>query len=61
MGILFKIIVILGLIFLISNIFTKSRAERVKRRTRMTNTLLLVLVLLLAVFIVMNLYSRFGS
>ena len=61
MGILFKIIVILGLIFLITGMFTKSKAERVARRNRTTNILLIVIVVLLAVSIGINLFTRFGS
>jgi len=61
MGILFKIIVILGLIFLITGMFTKSKAERVARRNRTTNMLLIAIVVLLAMSIGINLFSRFGS
>jgi len=61
MGILFKLIVILGLIFLILSMFTKSKAERVERRNRTTNMLLLAIVVLLAVSIGINLFSRFWS
>ena len=61
MGILFKLIVILGLIFLILSMFTKSKTERVARRNRTTNVLLLAIVVLLAVSIGLNLLSRFGS
>lgn len=58
MGFLFKIIVILGLIFLILSMFSKSKAERVERRNRTTNFLLIAIVLLLAVSIAINLYMR---
>lgn len=61
MGILFKVIVILGLIFLIAGLFTKSKAERVARRNRTTNILLLAIVVLLAVSIGINLFTRFSS
>ncbi|QJB55963.1 hypothetical protein [Pseudodesulfovibrio sp. zrk46] len=61
MGILLKIIIILGLIFLITGMFTKSKAERVERRNKTTNMLLIIIVVLLAVSIGINLYSRFGS
>jgi|GEM_PF-2477525 putative Mn2+ efflux pump MntP len=59
MGILFKIIIILGLIFLITGMFTKSKAERVARRNRTTNMLLIAIVVLLAVSIGINVFSRF--
>ncbi|MEF2230067.1 MAG: hypothetical protein V3571_03995 [Pseudodesulfovibrio sp.] len=61
MGILFKLIIILGLIFLILSFFTKSKAERVAKRNRTTNVLLLAIVVLLAVSIGLNLLSRLGS
>ncbi|MEF2232422.1 MAG: hypothetical protein V3571_15925 [Pseudodesulfovibrio sp.] len=61
MGILFKLIVILGLIFLILSVFTKSKTERAAKRNRTTNVLLLAIVALLAVSIGINLLSRFGS
>lgn len=58
MGILLKIIVILGLIFLILSMFTKSKAERIERRNRTTNILLIAIVVLLAVSIGINLLNR---
>lgn len=58
MGILFKLIVILGLIFLIASMFTKSKAERVERRNRTTNVLLIAIVVLLGVSIAVNLINR---
>lgn len=58
MGILFKLIIILGLIFLITGMFTKSKAERVERRNRTTNYLLIAIVVLLAVSIGLNLFTR---
>ena len=61
MGILFKIIIILGLIFLIAGLFTKSKAERVARRNRTTNILLASIVVMLGVTILINLFSRYGS
>ncbi|WP_419785895.1 hypothetical protein [Pseudodesulfovibrio sp.] len=61
MGILMKFIVILGLIFLILSMFTKTKAERVARRNKTTNILLLAIVVLLAVSIGINLFTRFGS
>jgi len=59
MGILFKLIVILGLIFLILSFFTKSKAERIERRNRTTNMLLIAIVVLLAVSIGINVFSRY--
>lgn len=61
MGILFKLIVILGLIFLILSFFTKSKAERIERRNRTTNLLLVAIVVLLAVSIGINVFSRYHN
>jgi uncharacterized membrane protein YtjA (UPF0391 family) len=58
MGILFKIIVILGLIFLIAGLFTRSKAERAARRNRTTNILLVVLIVMLAVSTLMGFLNR---
>lgn len=58
MGILFKLIVILGLVFLILSFFTKSKAERVERRNRTTNMLLIAIVIMLAVSIGLNIFNR---
>lgn len=58
MGILLKLIIILGLIFLIAGMFTKSKAERVERRNRTTNILLIAIVVLLAASIAVNLFTR---
>lgn len=58
MGILFKLIVILGLVFLILSLFTKSKAERVARRNRTTNMLLIAIVIMLAVSIGLNIFNR---
>lgn len=58
MGILFKIIVILGLVFLIAGLFTRGKAERAARRNRTTNVLLAVLIAMLALSIVMGLVNR---
>lgn len=61
MGILLKLIIILGLVFLIAGMFTKSKAERAARRNRTTNILLLCIVVLLAISIGLNLFNRFAS
>jgi Ca2+/Na+ antiporter len=58
MGILFKLIIILGLVFLIAGLFTKSKAERVARRNRTTNILLVVLIAMLAVTTIMGFINR---
>lgn len=61
MGVLFKLIIILGLVFLIAGMFTKSKAERVARRNRTTNILLIIIVALLTMSIGLNLFNRFVS
>lgn len=58
MGILFKLIVILGLLFLIAGMFTKSKEKRIERRNRTTNFLLIAIVVMLAVSIAVNLLTR---
>ncbi|CCH49382.1 hypothetical protein [Pseudodesulfovibrio piezophilus] len=58
MGILFKLIIILGLVFFITGMFTKSKAERIERRNRTTNILLVAIVVLLAISIGLNLLHR---
>lgn len=58
MGILFKIIIILGLIFLIASMFTRSKAERVERRNRTTNILLIVIIVMLGASIAVNMFNR---
>ncbi|MFH1913466.1 MAG: hypothetical protein ABIK45_04245 [Pseudomonadota bacterium] len=58
MGMLFKIIVILGLIFLIAGLFTKGKAQRAARRNRTTNILLVVLIAMLAVSTLMGFLNR---
>jgi len=58
MGLLIKLIIVLGLVLLIAGMFTKSKAERVERRNRTTNGLLIVIVVLLAVSIGINLFNR---
>jgi len=58
MGILFKLIIILGMIFLIAGMFTKSKAERIERRNRTTNILLVILIVMLAVSVAMGFLNR---
>lgn len=61
MGILFKLIIILGLIYFILSFFTKSKAQRVERRNRTTNILLIAIVVMLAISIALNVISRYTS
>jgi len=58
MGILLKIIIILGLICIIGSMFTKSKAERVARRDRVTNILLVILIVMLGIFTAVGLMTR---
>ncbi|XXJ18274.1 hypothetical protein ACR42D_01690 [Desulfovibrio caledoniensis] len=58
MGTLVKLIIILGLVFLIVGQFTRSKAERVKRRDKMTNILLVVVIIMLGLTILTNLLTR---
>ncbi len=58
MGILIKLIIILGLVFLIAGMFTKSKKQRVERRNRTTNILLIVIIVMLAISIVTGFINR---
>ncbi len=58
MGILFKLIILLGLVFLIAGMFTKSKAQRIERRNRTTNVLLIAIVVMLGASIAVNLLTR---
>ena len=58
MGILFKLIIVLGLVFLIASQFTRSKAERVKRRDKLTNILLIILIVMLGLSILSNFLTR---
>ena len=49
---------ILGLLFLIAGMFTKSKAKRIERRNRTTNFLLIAIVVMLAASIAVNLLTR---
>ena len=57
MSILTKIVIILGLIYLIAGQFTKSKAVRQERRTRTTHILLGVLIGLMLISVVMQLWK----
>ncbi len=58
MGTLVKLIIILGLIFLILSQFTRSKKERVQRRDKMTNILLIVVIVMLGLSILTNILTR---
>lgn len=58
MSFLFKIIVILGLIFLITSQFTRSKQQRAARRDKWTNILLIVLIVMLGLSILSNVLTR---
>ncbi|TDT86238.1 hypothetical protein [Pseudodesulfovibrio indicus] len=58
MGTLVKLIVILGLIFLIVGQFTRSKAERVQRRDKWTNVLLIIVIAMLGLSILSNFLTR---
>lgn len=58
MSFLFKIIVILGLIFLILGQFTRSRQQRAARRDKWTNVLLVIVIAMLGLSILSNFLSR---
>lgn len=54
MSFLFKIIVILGLVFLILSQFTRSKQQRAARRDKWTNVLLIIVIVMLALSILSN-------
>ena len=58
MSFLFKIIVILGLIFLIVGQFTRSKQQRVERRDKWTNVLLIIVISMLGLSILSNFLTR---
>lgn len=58
MGTLLKLIVILGLVFLIVSQFTRSKTERVKRRDKWTNILLVIVIAMLGLAILSNFLTR---
>jgi small neutral amino acid transporter SnatA (MarC family) len=58
MSFLFKIIVILGLIFLIVGQFTRSKQQRVARRDKWTNVLLIIVIAMLGLSILSNFLTR---
>ena len=58
MSFLFKIIVILGLIFLIVGQFTRSKQQRAARRDKWTNVLLVIVIAMLGLSILSNFLTR---
>lgn len=58
MGILLKLILILGLVFLIAGQFTRSKSERVQRRDTWTNVLLIIVITMLGLSILSNFLTR---
>lgn len=58
MGFFLKFVIILGLVFLIVSQFTKSKAQRVARRDKVTNILLIIVILMLALSILSNFITR---
>lgn len=58
MGILFKLIIIFGLIFLIAGMFTKSKAQRKANRDKWTNVLLIIVIVMLGLSILSNFVGR---
>jgi Kef-type K+ transport system membrane component KefB len=58
MSLLVKLIIVLGLVFLIVGQFTRSKAERVQRRDRMTNILLIVVIVMLGISILTNILTH---
>ncbi len=58
MGFLIKLILVLGLVFLIVGQFTKSKTKRVERRDKWTNVLLVVVIAMLALSILSNFLTR---
>ncbi len=58
MSLLVKLIIVLGLIFLIVGQFTKSKAERARRRDRTTHILLVIVIIMLGASIVTNILTH---
>lgn len=58
MSFLVKIIIILGLIFLIAGQFTRSKQQRVERRDKWTNVLLVIVIVMLGLSILSNFLTR---
>lgn len=52
MGILFKLIIILVLILFIAGHFTRDKAKRARSRQNLTNALLAVLIVMVAVMLI---------
>lgn len=58
MSFLVKLIIILGLVFLIASQFTRSKQQRVARRDKWTNILLIIVIVMLALSILSNFLTR---
>jgi len=58
MGLFIKLIIVLGLIFLIVSQFTKSKVERAHRRDKWTNVLLIIVIVMLGLSILSNFLTR---
>lgn len=58
MSFLVKLIIILGLIFLIAGQFTRSKQQRVARRDKWTNVLLIIVIVMLGASILTNILTR---
>ena len=58
MGMLVKLIIVLGLIFLIASQFTKSKQQRRAGRDKWTNVLLIIVIIMLGLSILSNFLTR---
>lgn len=58
MGTLLKLIIVLGLVFLILSQFTKSKAQRRANRDKWTNVLLVIVIIMLGLSILSNFLTR---
>ncbi|BCS88695.1 hypothetical protein [Pseudodesulfovibrio sediminis] len=58
MGLFIKLIILLGLIFLIVSQFTRSKTQRVQRRDKLTNILLVLVIAMLGLAILSNFLTR---
>ncbi|MCJ2165718.1 hypothetical protein [Pseudodesulfovibrio sp. S3] len=55
---LVKLILILGLVFLIVGQFTRSKVQRAQRRDKLTNILLVIVIVMLGLSILSNFVTR---
>ncbi|WP_164879899.1 hypothetical protein [Pseudodesulfovibrio sp. S3-i] len=58
MSMLVKLILILGLVFLIVGQFTRSKVQRAQRRDKLTNILLVIVIVMLGLSILSNFVTR---